>query len=824
MGLNLHAAVPQTQTLQGQVVGESNAPLAGASCTLAGPALPSGGRTVKTGERGGFEFTGLMPGSYDLTCFALGYEPWIQRDIAITGGEQPFIQVALPREVIVHEKVEVKEKAAAVGLESGTTAPPATVSSSQLRSLPLVEQKFTAALPLVPGVIRTPDGKINIKGLAENQGMLLIDSAETVDPVTGSFSIQVPIDAVESVEVQKTAYQAQYGRFTGGLTTVQTKAPLDRWNWELNDFLPGPRIDGGHLVGIQDDSPRLSFTGPIIKDKLTFSQYAIYDLNDQPVRGLTWPNNEIKQQGFTSFTDLYYLSSTQNLVTANLKIFPLRRQFANLDSFIPQPASSDYGQRGFSLGATDRYAFTSGGVLTTLFQFTSFDSYAYGQGPQNMILTADNWEGNWFNAWTRTSRQEELFQDYQSGRKDWAGRHTLRVGGEFVHRSYAAGSTSHPVELLRPGGSLAELITFQGAGVLAADDTEVAVYAQDHWAFNDHFALDYGLRYSGQTLGAEAAFAPRVGLVYSPGRSAKTIIRSGMGLFYDRLPLLAGDFTQNLTRVLTYYDEQGNPLGSPIVLENYYQEKKENGIVVPSHNRLGSTPFNLTWNMELDREIRPDVVARVSFLSSRSFEEFIVNPLNSSPSGPLLLLSNTGASRYQELEGTLRVRTRQRADINVSYVHSLSRGDLNTLSQVYVPFEEPVIRPNYFATLPSNVPDRIVTWGRIKVPWQMTAGPVLDLHTGFPYSAVDELQNYVGNPNSRRFPTYFSLDMQLSKEFKMLWIPWARNHKFRGAIRVFNMTNHGNFRDVHDNVDSAYFGQFTGLLHRFYDVALDVVY
>ena len=117
-----------------------------------------------------------------------------------------------------------------------------------------------------------------------------------------------------------------------------------------------------------------------------------------------------------------------------------------------------------------------------------------------------------------------------------------------------------------------------------------------------------------------------------------------------------------------------------------------------------------------------------------------------------------------------------------------------------------------------------MTWGRLKIPWDITAGPVLDLHTGFPYSAVDVLQNYVGTPNSLRFPTYFSLDLQLSKDFRMRWIPWAKNHKFRGAIRIFNLTDHGNFRDVHNNVTSAYFGQFTGFQHRFYDVSLDVVY
>ena len=120
---------------------------------------------------------------------------------------------------------------------------------------------------------------------------------------------------------------------------------------------------------------------------------------------------------------------------------------------------------------------------------------------------------------------------------------------------------------------------------------------------------------------------------------------------------------------------------------------------MPSNNRLDSTPFNLTWNVELDQEIRPNLIARVNYLSSRSYEEFIINPLYNAPSGPLMLLSNTGSSRYHELETTLRFKVRENADFNISYVNSLARGDLNTLSSVFVPFEQPVIRPNFFSTL-----------------------------------------------------------------------------------------------------------------------------
>jgi hypothetical protein len=157
-------------------------------------------------------------------------------------------------------------------------------------------------------------------------------------------------------------------------------------------------------------------------------------------------------------------------------------------------------------------------------------------------------------------------------------------------------------------------------------------------------------------------------------------------------------------------------------------------------------------------------------------------------------------------------------------VHSLARDDLNTLTQVFVPFEQPVIRPNFFADLPSNVPHRVITWGRFKLPREVTISPLLDAHSGFPYSATDVLQNYVGAPNSRRFPTFFSLDLQLTKDFRMPFIPWLNKHKVRGALQIFNITNHSNPRDVYANVASPYFGRLAGFQHRLFQASLDIVY
>jgi len=820
------STLPQTEDLNGEVRGEKGEPIPGAVCTLTGTRpgdLPQEGLSVTTDENGKFRFPGLVAGAYNLICSAMGRQQVTQNGLEVAPGQTPFVQAVLPAEIVVRQKVEVRGQVE--GISQQAAAPPATLSARQFQTLPLVQQKFKAALPLVPGVVRTPDGRINIKGIGESQGLLLVDSAETVDPVTGAFAIDVPIDAIESLDVYKSAYRAEFGRFSGGLTSIETKPPSSQFHFELNDILPTLRVKSGHIVGIADDAPRLSVTGPLLENRLNFSESITYDLVKQPVRGLPWPHNETKTEGVNSFTSFQYVFSPQHLFMVNVKAFPLKREFADINSLVPQPASSNYGQRGFSVGATDRYLFTSGGVLTTLLQGTEFDSNAYGQGPLDMLVTPNGWDGNFFNTYTRTSSQQELFGTYQFPNKEWRGRHEVKVGADFVRRAYTGTSHSHPVLLLRPGGSLAERIDFLGPGILSVEDSEGAAFTQDHWVFNDRLALDMGLRFSGQTVGEPSALAPRAGIAYTPRGNGKTILRGGVGVFYDRVPLLAGDFTENPTRVVSFFDEQGSLIGLPLTFRNAYVKVDEQGRrLVPSKSRLDSTPFNVTWNLEADREIRPHLVVRFSYLSSRTYQVFTIDPLALPGSEPVLLLSNTGGSRYHELESTLRVRAGENADLNFSYVHSLARGDLNTMAQVFVPFEQPVIRPNMFADLPSNVPHRVVTWGRFKAPWQITASPIFDVHSGFPYSPVDVLQNYVGAPNGRRFPAFLSLDLKLSKDFRLPLIPWLKNHKLRGAIAVYNLTNHANPRDVFANIASPFFGHFVGFQHRSYETWFDIVY
>ncbi len=824
LALSPGMAAGQTQTLKGTVLGAPNAPITNAVCSLNGHTLPEQGLQTTTDDRGNFSFPALLPGTYSLICAALGREPVSKADIEVVPGRTlaPF-RMVLPPEM----RQRVTVHATAGEASTNEPAPPSNFSAQQLMTLPLVQLRFQAALPLVPGVVRTPDGKLNIKGTPEEQGLLLVDNADLVDPVTGAFSVEVPIDAIEELQVYKSPYLAEYGRFSGGLTLIHTKPPLDQWHWELNDLIPDPFIEQGHIQGIQGDAPRFYLTGPLIKNRLSFSESFIYDLDRSFVEGLPWPHNLTRREGVSSFTNFQYIFSPQNVLSANVRVFPLKNEFENISALIPQSTSANYGQRGYSIGGTDHYLFKSGGILSSLFEGTEFDTYSRGQGSEPMLITPVGFGGDYFNSYQRFAGQQELLESYRFPQEHWIGKHNLQVGGDFFHRAYSGTSTSSPVLIDNMGGVTLERINFSGPANLSDEDTEYEAYAQDHWLVNDFLSIDYGLRFSSQNIGNLAAFAPRFGVVYSPSRSGRTVIHAGLGTFYNREALLAADFIENPTRTTTFYSTSGVPLGPPEVWTNEYSIFGANGQqIIPIHQHLGVTPYDETWSFEIDQELRPNWLLRASYLGNQGFDEFVVNPEQLTSGTNAFLLSDRGASRYREIESTMRWNAGERADINLSYVHSLARGDLNTLSELYVPFEQPVIQPDFFADLPSDIPNRVITWGSFGAPWGLTLSPVFDIHDGFPYSSYNVLQNYVGQPESYRFPFFYSLDLKISKDFHLPFVPLSffRKHKFRGAIGIFDLTDHKNPVDVYDNIGSSFYGHFIGFQHMTFNTWFDLIY
>src|SRR5882762_3560935 len=674
-------------------------PLEGVSVELRESSRDSQPLATLTDSAGHYEFTQLPGATYILRISQQGFKPFAET-ISLNANQTSVVDIALTLDSIA-EKVEVKEQAASALIEN--SSPASTVSNAQLETLPLAQQKFRDALPLVPGVIRSLDGKLTVRGTSENQGMLEVDSAKTVDPVTGSFAIPVPIDAIQTVNVDKTPFSAENGGFSGGLTRIETIPPPSDWFYKVKDFNVSLRGKNGHFVGVSQATPRVSFGGPISSSKVNFSEVFEYDVRRDPVRGLAWPNNEIKTQGFNSFTRVQAVLSPQHVFNADVNVFPMRTEFANITALVPQTASSDYDQKGASAGISDLHSFRSGALLRIALRYTRFESNAHGQGPADMLVNPEGWDGNFFSSWTRNANQFELYPTFQFAPEKWLGRHEFKIGLDMTHRSYDGNSFSHPIQLLRQDRTLAEEISFASNGPLGASATDVEEFVQDRWMVNDHVSIDVGGRLTSETIGRAAAFGPRVGFAYSPGKNQKTVFRGGTGLFYDRVSLLEADFVHNPQRTLSFFDETGQPIGSPTPYVNALIGNGAGTIPSRVRSKPGTSPRSFVSNIEVDRQLWTSAIVRVSYIYSQTRELFVVNPIPSVfGSAGLLGLFPSGQANYHEFEATLHFQPVHFADLNVSYIWSRARGDLNTVSSIFLPFEQPVIRPNVSGILPSH--------------------------------------------------------------------------------------------------------------------------
>jgi len=360
---------------------------------------------------------------------------------------------------------------------------------------------------------------------------------------------------------------------------------------------------------------------------------------------------------------------------------------------------------------------------------------------------------------------------------------------------------------------------------LHEEDTEVSAFAEDQWNLTKSLSVNFGARLSTQTTGRDIAFAPRVGVAYSLP-DGKTVLRGGVGVIQGHVPLLGADFGDNQTRTITF--NSGPRAGQSFTLQNVYLITGSNltGADAPSNS-----PRTLTWNFEAESQLRRNFSVRLSYYETHTTNLFVVNPILSAG---LMALENTGTSNYRQAQASARYRPSERAELNVSYAWSQARGDLNSLSDTFIQFQAPVIRPNAYGIQPSDVPHRVLAWGFVHIPWDIVLSPVVDIHSGFPYSNLDVLQNYVGLPNSQRFPIYFTLDAKVYKDF-IIRIPFldrSRGRKIRLGVFSLDVTNRQNPHDVFNNsglpasISSPpgslppFYGQFAGFQRRFTGLAI----
>lgn len=749
-----------------------------------------------TDAEGQFEFNGLLAGDYTVSVEYSGFKKYEQKlSLQI---EATVEQNILLQPVPLSEQVTVTDNRTDPVRTESTT--PSVITTQNLRDAPLIDQKFQDALPLLPGVVRGPDGNLNIKGTRPSQSGILVSSLNVTDPVTGAPAIELPLEAVDTVQVHSNPYSSEYGKFTGAVTTIETRSGSNDWRYLVTGTLPRPRWRDGKIFGIGAATPRIAVGGPIKKDKLFFFQsveYRFVRTNVPSLETLNEQQRDIQRESFDSFSRLDYVINPNNRLTGSFSIFPQKFDFFNLNTFNPADTTANFHQRGWFLALNEQAAFKSGALLQSSFSVKQFDGDIFGNSEAPYEITPDRNFGGWFDRQHRESRRYELLEVYHFRPQAWRGSHAIKTGLNFSHTSFNGTDRSTPVTILRANGTRYQLIEFSGPGVLARKQNELSLFVQDKWLLNKRLVLDLGLRYDRDQIGKENNFAPRFGVVIAPTNSDRTIIRGGIGLFYDKIPLNVGSFEQYQNQVVTTFAINNLPVvDGPRVFQNTAPDDLEN-------------PYSLAWNLQVDHQVSPRLLLRLGYEERSTRRDFVLEPVvnAATPGEGLLLLQNSGRSRYRELQAVARFRFQENRNIYLSYVRSQARGNLNDFNTYFGNQKHPVIRPDEYAKQPFDVPHRLLFWGEFGLPFDIVATPVLDWHSGFPFSLLNEQQDFVGPRNEgERFPQLVTLDLLIMKG---LTIPFrGKKYKGRAGFTVFNITNHWNPRDVQNNLASPQFGTF----------------
>ena len=774
--------------------------------------------TQSTPASGLAEFENVPCGSWTVKATKEGFED-AGATVGITDEGDSVFEVTLT--------MDPQTSRSSIDVSASSPAPVEQSSSQnyelhpdEVKALPSNPATISDALPLVPGVVRAPNGELKLDGSGEQRSSLVVNESDVTDPATGKFGQTVPVDSIETVNVLNTPFLAQYGRFTQSVVAVETKRGGDKWHYDLNDPFPDFRIRSYHMRGISNETPRAVAGGPVIKDRLFIISALQYFLDKVPSRTLPFPDNVSKHERVNSFTQIDYILSQRQIVNATFHFNPEHTNFVNPDYFNPEQVTPSYAQTAYEGTLADHLGLW-GGTLDTSFAYQRFHTFIGAQGPADEIVAPEGNSGNYFGTQTRDAFRREWLEIWSPAPVRFFGAHQVKTGTSLTVSSDRGQFTYRPLQILNSAGQTIESIDFTNQGPYKRTDLEFTGYAQDHWTPAARLSIDMGLRVEHQRLAESLRIAPRAGISWSPFAKARTVFRSGFGQFYDHIPLDVYAFSRYPEQTITTYAPDGSVIGTPEAFVNVIGSVVgPKSFLVHGQRVAGAfSPRGVTWNSQVEHEFSKLLHFRAVYTDNRSVGLIVMHPdvLGSTNE---IVLDGSGSSRFRQAEFTGKLAWQNGQQLVFSYTRSLAQGDQNVFDYFVGTVADPFIRPSAYANLAGDLPNRFLMWGHVKLPFQrFELSPTLEYRNGFPYTVLDQLQNYVGVPNSTRFPNFFSADARLMRDFRV-----SKKYTVRLSVTGYNLTNHFNALAVHANVADPQYGVFFGNYHRRYRFDFEVLF
>jgi len=480
-------------------------------------------------------------------------------------------------------------------LETARSQIASTVTHADVQALPMNGRNFLDLALLAPGVSPTnvgggtqlfpetsavPGVGLSVGSQRNLSNNFMVDGLSANDDAAALSGIPYGVDAVDQMQVVTSGGQAELGRALGGFVSVVTRSGTnamrgEAYEYSRNSRFSAPNALSGKTLPMSQSQFGVSFGGPVARDRTFFFSNVESRRLDQTGLVTIAPENAalinaklaaVGYQGPSVTTGEY----PNPIDTANF-VGKVDHQLTGADHlslrYSVYSASSDNARAAGGLNAPSASAgldnldqtIAAGNVLSlsprmvleSRAQFAASDLNALPTDPIGPAVSIANIATFGTSSGSPTARDNHLFEvvnnlSYQ------AGAHAFRAGVDVLYNdltitfprstrgSYAFSSLPNFLAGLYTATGFTQ--TF-GDTVVSQTNANVGLYAQDEWKLHSRLTINAGLRYDLQYLETihndTNNVAPRIGMVWSPGQSSRTLVRASAGLFFDRVPLRA---------------------------------------------------------------------------------------------------------------------------------------------------------------------------------------------------------------------------------------------------------------------------------------------
>lgn len=771
-GLGAPAFAQNYSELRGRVIDQQGAVLPGA--TIVARHQESGTfRETVSGQDGSFFMTAMVPGMYEVTAELAGFRKYQMPNVLLQVGRTATLDVRLQLGG-VQEAVTVTGESPIV--DTTATEIGGNLGSRELIDTPSIGRNLTSYMQLLPGVVAeqlTSWGadSVSINGQPFSNTNYALDGGFNNDMWNGGAGgaqVRPPVESVQEFQVITSQYDAEFGQATGGVLNAISKTGTNQLRGSAFGFFKDSAFTKKEFFTEQfglekpeNKEQQYGWTigGPVVRDKAHFFFSAERVLQDRPVtvniparpefnKNVVWKDrvwntlarfdHQISANHTWALRWLQEWSPQSDQLTNTARTEATREKETDVDWTYSGSINSVLGGTRVN---TMRFHVTREDVVFGNPAFFETGSQAALPPTLDMLTFLDQQSSRHSTRLDTTYGFDDTFAWFLPNRR---GDHDFKFGLQYVYAPIEITNQGNqngtffinsdlPFDPTNPRTYPERLqIRVPGAQNYLLKGHFLGLFVQDKWKLNPRATLNLGLRYDLENVPVNEAnnpdfgsgeypvdknnLSPRVGFTYALDETAKSVIRAGFGIFYQKTPFFViGNFIANgviSDSFQVLFPAAGvdpgpsrgqfptdpflvnGPVVNRALLDRLFPpgslRPNTGDVFLDDPNRRSARSRQVTLGFE--RQLLPTLAARVDYIHSTNDDQLIrfnLNPptrTSTSRTAPVVRPNpqfvqnvwepvNLGEYRYNAVQFSLDKRYSQGYSLRVSYAYSRAHGN-----------------------------------------------------------------------------------------------------------------------------------------------------